>query len=903
MKAFKKLAFVIIGTLLSLTLLSCGGGGGGGGGVKPPATGGGGGGGGGVKPSATVITGDVVDGFIAGATVTAYQVNANGTQGAQIGTPTTTDSSGNYTLNLGTYSGPVYLTSQGGTYTDTATGLPIDLNNPPYSSMILSAIVSNASGNVTAQINPITTMAADLALTFTGQGTPVATAANDANSLMQDYFGLTSSILNTALVNLTTAGCLISSTTPSASADASAILAGISELASQNSVSTPDLVQALIQDVTSDGLFDGMASGVTISVPLTPGPGSILLSTIEGTGLTKLASAITTFMTTTTAPNSNVCAAMVDPVVISALSNTNIFTAPAAPTGVAATSEDGAAIVSWSAVANATSYNIYMAASSAVTPTSNQLPGYQKIPNVFSPAVISTGLTSTTYYFVVTAVSGTSPFTGYESAPSSPPVSTAVIASKLPTQWAQTVTAGSDQSSFNSVAEASDGSVYAAGYITGTGAYNFSGGVITAGTYTTGLNAVLVKFNSSGVAQWAQSVTAGVDDSYFYSVSVASDGSVYAAGYIASGTFNFGSGAITGTNPGYNPILVKYNSSGVVQWAHTVTAGSEGSFFNSVSAAPDGSVYAAGFISGTGIFNFGSSETPVNTQGLYSGDNIVLVKYNSAGAAQWAQTLGAPPSSDSLFNGVSAALDGSGSVYAAGYMTGTGIYNFGNGVTATGTNPIGINLVLVQYNSSGVAQWAQTVAAGSSFSNFYSVAAASDGSVYAAGDLYGTGTYNFGNSVTAGGTFTGYNPLVVKYNSAGLAQWAQTVAAGTNESEFYGVSVGSDGSVYAAGYMTGTGIYNFGNGVTATGAYNGENIVLVSYDSSGAAQWAPTVIVGSGPSVFSGVSASGGLYTAGQIYGTSAYNLGNGVTAAGAYSYENIVLVKYSGFGSITLSW
>ena len=76
MNAFKKLASVIIGTLLSLTLLSCSGNGGGGGGGNT---------------SATVISGRVVDGYVAGATVTAYQVNANGTQGAQIGTPVTTD--------------------------------------------------------------------------------------------------------------------------------------------------------------------------------------------------------------------------------------------------------------------------------------------------------------------------------------------------------------------------------------------------------------------------------------------------------------------------------------------------------------------------------------------------------------------------------------------------------------------------------------------------------------------------------------------------------------------------------------------------------------------------------------------------------------------------------------------
>ena len=66
------------------------------------------------------------------------------------------------------------------------------------------------------------------------------------------------------------------------SADESAILAGISQLANNNGVSTPDLVQALIQDVTSDGQFDGLASGATISVLLTSGTGTIPLSRLKG---------------------------------------------------------------------------------------------------------------------------------------------------------------------------------------------------------------------------------------------------------------------------------------------------------------------------------------------------------------------------------------------------------------------------------------------------------------------------------------------------------------------------------------------------------------------------------------------------------------------------------------------
>ncbi len=418
------------------TLFSACGGGGGGGAVNGGVPGGVGG-----NSAPTIITGRVVDGFVAGATVTAYQVSADGTQGAQIGAPVTTDQLGNYSLNLGTYTGPVYLTSQGGTYIDAATGNTIDLTNSP---LILSAIVPNASGNVTAEISPLTTMAANVALTLTSKGSDVATAATGANAAISNYFGLSSDILSTALLDLTSANCMQGASQQSA--DVSAILAGISQLAKNYGVSPPDLVAALVQDVTSDGLFDGLASGAIISV-VSSVTGQIPLSLIEGPpGLTGLANAITTFMTTA---SSNVCGATVDPGVISAVStaNTNIFTPPPAPTGVQATSKYGAAAVSWNAVTLATSYNLYMATSPGVTPTSTQLPGFMIIRNVTSPSVFSMGLASATYYFVVTAVSGTSPFAGYESAPSAE-ASTTVTAN---TQLARTLAAGSNQSSFSSV--------------------------------------------------------------------------------------------------------------------------------------------------------------------------------------------------------------------------------------------------------------------------------------------------------------------------------------------------------------------------------------------------------------------------------------------------------------------
>ena len=122
---------------------------------------GGGGGNSAVAPSAaamTVVKGQVVDDFVAGATVNAYQVNADGTRGALIAGPFTTDQNGNYSLKIGDYTGPVYLTSTGGTYTNTATGQRIVLTEPPWSWPNQSERLRHDHGEIT----PMTTMAAQL---------------------------------------------------------------------------------------------------------------------------------------------------------------------------------------------------------------------------------------------------------------------------------------------------------------------------------------------------------------------------------------------------------------------------------------------------------------------------------------------------------------------------------------------------------------------------------------------------------------------------------------------------------------------------------------------------------------------------------------------------------------------
>jgi hypothetical protein len=258
-------------------------------------------------PATTMVSGAVVDAFVINSTVTAYQVSSAGAVGACIpATPATTpatcatattDSSGGYTVNLGSYSGAVMLQATGGSYTDTVTGQTVALPTGLALSVLLPSVAPGTTA-VPAQITPMTTMAAQFALQQASQGTALATALQNANTSVEGYFGGLGDLASTALLDLTQASC--GAAASQASYDASLILAGISQLASQNNVTSAQLELAILQDVISDGMFDGTNAGVPIMVPLASGSGSVALTTIYASSLAQsLEGSITTFEAST----------------------------------------------------------------------------------------------------------------------------------------------------------------------------------------------------------------------------------------------------------------------------------------------------------------------------------------------------------------------------------------------------------------------------------------------------------------------------------------------------------------------------------------------------------------------------------------------------------------------------
>ncbi|MBA4373650.1 MAG: hypothetical protein C0402_12420 [Thermodesulfovibrio sp.] len=137
-----------------------------------------GGGGGMIGGGNTVVSGMASKGPIANGTVAIYAVT-NGQKGTLL-LSTTTGPAGTFNADLGGYTGPMMVEVTGGSYTDEATGRTAQMG-----SMMLRAALSNATGNVTVAVTPLT----EAAVQYMG-GRMTPDMINLANNMMGSKFGV-----------------------------------------------------------------------------------------------------------------------------------------------------------------------------------------------------------------------------------------------------------------------------------------------------------------------------------------------------------------------------------------------------------------------------------------------------------------------------------------------------------------------------------------------------------------------------------------------------------------------------------------------------------------------------------------------------------------------------------------
>jgi uncharacterized repeat protein (TIGR03803 family) len=299
-----------------------------------------------------------------------------------------------------------------------------------------------------------------------------------------------------------------------------------------------------------------------------------------------------------------------------------------------------------------------------------------------------------------------------------------------------------------------------------------------------------------------------------WTVAVDQAGNVYTGGFY-KGSVNFGSFNLSSVGGSYDAYLIKTSPAGVVQWA--ISGGGSGS-----DAIRDIVIDANGDVVITGSL-CGNSTIGNLSYTADAGGQAFIAKFNNAGAGQWIRTMGGSTTDIGVSIDVNKIT---GDIYMDGTYQNTGTFG-----TSTITSASQTDYFLVKYSSAGTFQWVRTATNTTWADNVYGIAVDFSGNIIVAGSSAGS-SVNFGSLTVNLNTLNGF---VVKYNSSGIEQWANSLG-GAGLCEALSVAVDNHGDSYVTGYFNGSSTF----GTTTILPVGGDDLFYLKYSSNGGQLWLKT---------------------------------------------------------------
>ena len=394
----------------------------------------------------------------------------------------------------------------------------------------------------------------------------------------------------------------------------------------------------------------------------------------------------------------------------------------------------------------------------------------------------------------------------------------------------------------NSIVVGLDGNLYAAGYSYASGTYD---------------DFTVVSLTASGGERWVYRYNGpGNMSDWAYSIIMGSDGNLYAAGGSwGSGTW-FDFTVVSLTASGGERWVYRYNGSAdLTDRANSIVMGSDGNLyaagwsyesgtlydFTVVSLAPSGTqrwVYryngpvndhdeARSIVMGSdgNLYVAGESE------GSGTAGDFTVVSLTDSGGERWVYRYNGPGNSWDQARSIVMGSDGN--LYVAGYSKGSGTdYDF----------------TVVSLTDSGGERWVYRYdGPANDLDQVYSIVMGSDGNLYAAGSSRGSGT--------------SYDFTVVSLTASGGERWVYRYDGPGNGRDVASLIImGSDGNVYAAGFIEVSGT-DFDFTVMSLTDSGGERWVYRYDGPANAGDRALSIIMGS----------DGNLYAAGESRGNGTY--------------------------------
>jgi hypothetical protein len=362
---------------------------------------------------------------------------------------------------------------------------------------------------------------------------------------------------------------------------------------------------------------------------------------------------------------------------------------------------------------------------------------------------------------------------------------------------------GGDQTDIaNGCALDLNGNIYIAGGSASAGSV-----VTTSGAFQTsfvgGEEALLVKFNSSGVRIWATFY--GHDYSErANSVSTDKFGNVFLFGTTSSTASAFvTSGAHQTSNGGgsTDAFLVKFSPTGARRWA-TYYGGSGTESGNSCAADTLGNVFIAGVTVSSNTAAIATSNGHQTSMVHFAYEDAFLAKLDSTGVRQWGTYYG-----NYYQDGAYACtVDPAGDVYLSGYTTTWTNNPMGTPGSHQPTHSAGSGFwdgFLAKFSTNGTRIWS-TYYGGSGDDSGTAIDTDAQGNVFLAGNTVANTTTLIATPGSHQSFFAGSeDAYFAKFNSAGVRQWG-TYYGGTAVDNAHDVSVNKFGSIFLTGRSIGS---------------------------------------------------------------------------------------------------
>lgn len=249
----------------------------------------------------------------------------------------------------------------------------------------------------------------------------------------------------------------------------------------------------------------------------------------------------------------------------------------------------------------------------------------------------------------------------------------------------------------------------------------------------------LATYSTDGTAGWTKTITGNVSA---VGLAVDTSGNINVAGSFG-GTTNFGGGNVSSTG-NTDAFVAKYGPTGTYLVARSFGAANQREYFNNVAVDPAGNVILVGTFQGSVALGGASPFNAGNGQ-------MLVAKYSSAGAYDWALGYAGGPTTSQQAIGNGLSVNSAGDIVVGGYFCGSvafGSKTLSSVGTCTATD---FDIFAVRLSGTDGSTLAATRAGGSSQDQSRRVTQTADGRHFVAGAFQGFADFGGMSRTSAGG--------------------------------------------------------------------------------------------------------------------------------------------------------